>query len=90
MTSTLREHAKMRMEFIRERERRATTDIGSTITTELIPELQVSRHLRRRILTITYNMEGYNMWLNGLVVSALVIRTQGPRFDSWSRHYSIG
>jgi len=41
----MREHAKSRIEFIRERERRATTDIGSNITTELIPELQVVHHL---------------------------------------------
>jgi len=43
MASTLREHAKMRMEFIREREHRASTDIGSHLSTELIPELQVGR-----------------------------------------------
>jgi len=41
-STTLREHAKMRMEFIRERERRANTDIGSTITTQRIPDLQVA------------------------------------------------
>jgi len=43
MTSAMREHAKTRIEFTNERERRATTDIGSNITTELIPELQVIR-----------------------------------------------
>jgi len=43
MAAAMKEHARSRFEFIRERERRATTDIGSNITTELIPDLQVSQ-----------------------------------------------
>ena len=42
MSAAAREHARTRIEFIRERERRATTDIGSSITTERIPELEVT------------------------------------------------
>ena len=41
MSSTMRQHAKTRFEFFEERERRAATDIGSNITTELIPEFEV-------------------------------------------------
>jgi len=41
MSTAMRQHAQTRFEFVKERERRATTDIGSNITTDLIPELEV-------------------------------------------------
>ena len=43
MAAAMRDHAKSRVEFLRERERRATSDVGSNVTTALIPDLQVTR-----------------------------------------------